>query len=372
MPSVSWPESLAGTPAVVVIEKALERDRLAHSLLLHGDDLDTLVLVAHAIADRLLNPPDERSSPPGTVAPARGGARSPGEGAPAAGSPPIRRLPPEQHPDFFALRPQGKTRIIPIGKASSPEPGSMREFLPKLYVSPSVGLHKVAVIYEADRMNVESSNAFLKTLEEPPGLTTLLLLTTRPYALLPTIRSRCLHFRFATSATPLAHLDLPAWKSDYQAWLGRLTEGVTGAQAVADQLLALYGLVVRFNAILASATAEIWKTQKDKLPADLADDEQVAIETGIANGIRQKLFAEIELATAAFARPRLTADGPPAGAEPGRSGEVESSRTIRRAFTAAVSELERCTGLLRLNLSESAALEEFLLASLRLWAKRPD
>jgi len=43
---------------------------------------------------------------------------------------------------------------------------------------------------------------------------------------------------------------------------------------------------------------------------------------------------------------------------------------VRRALGAAVAELERCSSLLRLNLNESAALEEFLLTSLRLWAKR--
>jgi DNA polymerase-3 subunit delta' len=325
MPLVSWPESLAGTPAVVVIEKALQRDRLGHSLLLHGDDLDTLVLVAHAIADRLLNEP---ASP--------------------------RHFPPEQHPDCFALRPGGRMRIIRIGKSDNPEPGTMREFLRKISVSPAVAARKVGIIYEADRMNDETSNAFLKTLEEPPGRTTLLLLTTRPYALLPTIRSRCLHFRFAASATPLTHPGLAAWKADYQSWLGRLADGVSGSQAVAEQIFALYGLVVRFNTILGDATTQVWNVQKGNLPPDLPEDEQVAIETGIANGIRQKLFAEIEQATLAFARPRL----------------VASDGTIRRALTDAVAELERCNSLLRVNLNESAALEQFLLASLRVWTKR--
>jgi DNA polymerase-3 subunit delta' len=330
MSTVSWPESLAGTPPVVVLEKALERNRLAHSLLLHGDDLDTLVLIAQAIADRLLNPPG------GPGGPSR---RNPGEGG---------------HPDCFELRPSGKARQIRIGEMVNPEPGTMREFLRKISVSPAIARCKVGIVYEADRMNESTSNAFLKTLEEPPGLTTLLLLTTHPYALLPTIRSRCLHFRFASSATPLAHPDLPGWKTDYQAWLGWLTDGITERKAVAEQVFVLYGLVVRFNAIVAGATAEIWKAQEEKLPSDLAEEEQIAIETGIANGIRQKLFAEIEQATLAFARPRLAA----------------SDGAVRRALTAAVTELERCSALLRLNLSESAALEEFLLTSLRLWTKR--
>jgi DNA polymerase III subunit delta' len=317
MSFVSWPESLAGTPAVVVIEKALQRDRLGHSLLLQGGDLETLALVARAIADRLLNE-----------------------------SPDTRQFPPEKHPDCFTLRPAGKMRQIGAE--------AMRELIGKTQVSPVVGRRKVAIIHEADRMNAQAANIFLKTLEEPPGLTTLLLLTNRPYALLPTIRSRCLHFRFAASAAPPAHPNLAAWKADYQAWLGRLADGVSGNQAVADQIFTLYGLLARFNAILAGAAEEVWNAQKGNLPPDLDAEEQIAIETGITNGIRLRLFTEIEQATLDFARPRLV----------GRDGAV------RRALAAAVTELERYTSLLRVNLSESAALEAFLLTSLRLWTRR--
>jgi DNA polymerase-3 subunit delta' len=42
----------------------------------------------------------------------------------------------------------------------------------------------------------------------------------------------------------------------------------------------------------------------------------------------------------------------------------------RRLLTGAVDSLERSAGLLRVNLNESAALEDFLLASLRIWARR--
>src|SRR6266700_2980810 len=122
--AMSWPTSLEGTPAIAVIEQAIARQRLSHSLLLQGDDLATLVGVAHAIADRLLNPPSAKT-----------------------------RFAVKEHPDYLALRPKGKTRIIPIGKTDSPEPGSMREFLPKLYVTPGIAPQKVAIIYEADRMN---------------------------------------------------------------------------------------------------------------------------------------------------------------------------------------------------------------------------
>lgn len=323
-----WPETLAGTPAVAVIERAIERQRLANSLLLHGENLGTLANVAHGIADRLLN------------------------GA-AKGEMPTQYFPPKQHPDFFALRPAGKTRQI--GAEST------RDLIGRIQVSPQVSRRKVAVIYEADRMNVAAANIFLKTLEEPPASTTILLLTTRPYSLLATIRSRCLHFRFTDAGhEALADSDdatRAAWKStlaDYSSWLGQLATGVVDKRAISDQVMAVYGLITRFNAVLGAATDQIWKQQKEKLPPDLDDDEQTAIETGIANGVRLKLFAEIEHATRDFA---LTA-------------KADTPELGMRALPAAIAQLEHDVGLLRLNLNEAAALENFLLSSLRIWMRR--
>ncbi len=54
------------------------------------------------------------------------------------------------------------------------------------------GRHKIGVIVEADRMTSQATNAFLKTLEEPPPDSLLLLLTGSPSQLLPTVLSRCL------------------------------------------------------------------------------------------------------------------------------------------------------------------------------------
>jgi DNA polymerase-3 subunit delta' len=321
MTAAPWPPALAGTPAVAVIERALERQRLAHSLLLHGDDHDTLIAIAHAIADRLLN----------------------GEGATA-------KFSPVEHPDCFNLRPAGKMRQI------SAE--AMRGLIGKVQVSSAVAPRKVAILHEVDRLNLAAANIFLKTLEEPPPHTTLLLLTTRPYALLPTIRSRVLHFRFPAAATLVTATGWPAWIEDYRAWLGRLADGVTDKRAATGHVLALYGLLARFGKILEDATAVALATQKEKLSTELDEDEQIALETGLANGLRARLLAEIENATSAFALPRLSADNP------------ERSRTASRSLTAAVENLEHATGLLRLNLNESAALEEFLLTSLRLWTRK--
>lgn len=314
---LAWPEALVGTPAVAVIEKAIVRQRLSHSLLLTADDHDTLVLVAYAIADRLLNVPASTAS-----------------------------FPPEQHPDCFNLRPAGKMRQI----GADPT----RALISKVQVSANVAPRKVAILHECERMNLAAANIFLKTLEEPPANTTLLLLTTKPYALLPTIRSRVLHFRFPKSGINYSPDGWPAWLEDYTAWLSRLGKGVADKKAGADAIFTVYGLVARFGAILDFATSEVWKQQKEKLPPDLGDDEQVAIETGIANGLRLRLFSEIARTTRNHALPLLNA----------------GDETVRRALTASIAKLEKSTGLLRLNLNESAVLETFLLASLRLWTKR--
>jgi len=58
------------------------------------------------------------------------------------------------------------------------------------------GAVKVWIVDPAERMQEPAANAFLKTLEEPPGASLFLLLTSTPSALLPTIRSRCQEVRF--------------------------------------------------------------------------------------------------------------------------------------------------------------------------------
>jgi len=81
------------------------------------------------------------------------------------------------------VRPRMKSRRIGVEE--------IRNLEQTLHLAAPGGACKVGVINEADRMNDQASNAFLKTLEEPPPNTLLLLLTANPQRLLPTIRSRC-------------------------------------------------------------------------------------------------------------------------------------------------------------------------------------
>lgn len=66
---------------------------------------------------------------------------------------------------------------------------------------PYEGLARTFIINDADKMNANASNALLKTLEEPAPTTHLILTTSLPETILPTIRSRCQTFRFAPVET---------------------------------------------------------------------------------------------------------------------------------------------------------------------------
>jgi DNA polymerase III subunit delta' len=316
--AVPWPPAFAGTPAVSVIERAIGRGRLSHSLLLAGDDAEGLSAAGLALADRLLN---------------------------RAGSGGLH-MPPDRHPDCFQVRPAGKSRSIKVD--------SIRDLVARVNVSSSVSKYKVVVIHDAERMNTTAANILLKTLEEPPTDTTILLLTARPYALLPTIRSRVLHFRFPGMATELSVEGWISWLSDYRTWLGQLSQGVSAGRKAAESIFSLYGLVARFGAMLDKAASTEVARRKLGLPEGLEDDEIAAIEAEATIGLRLRMFSEIEVATRTHTNEALKA---------GDEG-------ARRLLTASIDALERSAGLLRVNLNESAALEDFLLACLRIWTKR--
>lgn len=87
------------------------------------------------------------------------------------------------------LRPQSKSRRITIGDDGD-ERGTVRYLDKAIHMTSGFGGHKFGVIVDADRMNPQAQNAFLRTLEEPPPRTLFLMLTGKPGELLPTIISR--------------------------------------------------------------------------------------------------------------------------------------------------------------------------------------
>jgi DNA polymerase-3 subunit delta' len=93
------------------------------------------------------------------------------------------------HPDLHIVLAEEGRRDILIGQ--------VRELTTSVATRPFEASGKAAIIDEANRMNEESQNAFLKTLEEPPPGSLIILVTAAADRLLPTIRSRCQRFLFS-------------------------------------------------------------------------------------------------------------------------------------------------------------------------------
>jgi DNA polymerase-3 subunit delta' len=99
-----------------------------------------------------------------------------------------------EHPDVGIVIPY--KRILRVG--------SIRALEREANFRPFEARARVFIIEDSEKMNDASSNALLKTLEEPPSTTFLILITSRPDALLSTIRSRCQTIRFA----PIAEVEI--------------------------------------------------------------------------------------------------------------------------------------------------------------------
>ena len=101
----------------------------------------------------------------------------------------------QTHPDVWALVPDPVRFKTPVVRPML-RVGQLRAMQRAAYFQP-VGRRRVFILDGADTMRWDVANVFLKILEEPPGSATLILLAPSPYALLPTIVSRCLQFHFA-------------------------------------------------------------------------------------------------------------------------------------------------------------------------------
>ena len=90
------------------------------------------------------------------------------------------------HPDLLVIEPEGDAIKI----------SQIRKMQEQVSYTSYEGYHKIVLIDKAERMTVQSSNCLLKTLEEPPAHTVLVLLTSAPYQPPSTVRSRCQSLMF--------------------------------------------------------------------------------------------------------------------------------------------------------------------------------
>jgi DNA polymerase III, delta subunit len=168
---------------VELLQRSLERGRLAHGYLFAGHQLDQLEGLARTLAKTL-----------NCLHPVKRGGVAVDCCDHCLG---CQKVEHGNHADVFWVRPESKLRQIRIRQIVRRENSPPRVLLDAVNLKPTESQYKVAVIVAADRMNEEAANAFLKTLEEPPPHSVLILLTTEPERLLETIRSRCLRLNFA-------------------------------------------------------------------------------------------------------------------------------------------------------------------------------
>ena len=328
------------TQGVQLLQRSLARGRLGHAYLFTGDQLEELELLARTLAKTL-------------------NCLSPLKTAGAATDCcdeclNCRKVENENHADIHWARPESKSRIVTIDQT--------REIMREIQLKPTEAGYKVAIIAGADRLNHQAANAFLKTLEEPPAKSVLILLSTEPSRILETILSRCLRLNFAGDGTrPLAAAD--------SVWLNKF-----GALAAGEQksLLGRYRLMDLLLQKLAEIRAQVDEALTVRSPLEKYDDA----EKGLREKWEDELAAAIE---AEYRRQRsdlllllqrwlrdVWLHSLQAGEQLLNFPQIAGADDVARRLTPRQAQenlqvLEQTVRLLHTNVQESLALEVGLL-----------
>jgi DNA polymerase-3 subunit delta' len=163
------------------------------------------------------------------------------------------------HPDWISVRPIDDSRQIRIEQ--------VRELAQDLALTSHQGGYKVGVLSPADVLNRFAANALLKTLEEPPRRTVLILVATQPSRLPATVLSRCQRVRVSapSRAEAVSWLESTRGKGDWTGVLDILGEAPMLAAEADAAAVAQIGAEVRRGLEQAAAgtsdpvaTAEAW------------------------------------------------------------------------------------------------------------------
>ncbi|HZM05311.1 MAG TPA: hypothetical protein VFC44_20125 [Candidatus Saccharimonadales bacterium] len=327
---------------VEVLQRSLAGDRLAHAYLFSGNSLAALEPMARTLA-KVVN----CQSPP-----LRAANHLPLECCDACDN--CRRIEQLNHPDVLWVRPESKSRIITIDQ--------IRELMQTVNLKPSAAEFKVEIIVAADRLNVQAANAFLKTLEEPPPKSILILLSTEPQRILETILSRCQRLILAGEGTRFDAEQL-AWISSFGAMAAAGKDGLFGHYR-------LLGIILKK---LAEQKAAIETVLTERSPLERYDD----LEKRMRDKLEDELAAAVE---AEYRRQRTDLIGAlhwwlrdvwlhtlsmGAGLMTFPTFAADASTVAKRISPAAalanLEEVDRLQRLLHSNVQEALALEVSML-----------
>jgi DNA polymerase-3 subunit delta' len=231
------------------------------------------------------------------------------------------------HPDFTWVEPRGAHEILVEDVRSA----VVRE----IALRPFESSRRVFVIAEADRMNDESQNTLLKTLEEPSPFAHLVLVSSAPGRLLPTIPSRCRQVRFGpVPAERIAEL-LEA--NGVEPALAAASARLAGGNVVKARWLAGEGLEVRSEAE-AAARAVLQARNADAAEWALMEAWRPLLDRAAESGARAEAEAKVELE-------RMLELEPKRGRGSTREHELQARRARRRAHTVSLDQGLELIGL---------------------------
>lgn len=300
------------------VQQAVTRDRVPHAFFFHGPEGVGKELFSRGLAQRLLcGSPKKRACNEKSV-----GIRELWEGCGAcddcrwveAGTHPdfhlIDRRLHRDHPDPLVQKRSGRELTVDV----------VRHFvIDKVALTPHRGRAKVFVIRGADEMTTQAQNALLKTLEEPPGTTFLILLASAIDYLLPTTLSRCQEVRFDGLPESFVRDRLGAMcanaTADELTWCAKFGEGSLGQskEAVAFGIFSMaQELDVRLaelHQIEPGVLVKFWSEAGKVLGERYAKDDEEMTE---AEGTRRGTITMLRLtATALAARLRSSVGDEP-------------------------------------------------------------
>jgi DNA polymerase III subunit delta' len=243
-----------------------------------------------------------------------------------------------QHPDLTVVQPEEDSTQIRVEQ--------VRDLSQELALTSHQGSSKVAIVTPADALNRFAANALLKTLEEPPPQTVLVLVATQPSRLPPTILSRCQLVRVAppSRAASIEWLERTAGNGDWNAVLDTIGDApLVAASLDAGQIAAVRAEVQQALMEAAEgrldpvATAERWS--RSELPLRLTCFEswltdRVYRAAGVAGETRE--------------------------VRPGAHLQAEPSPLNIRALFGLVDGVREMRSLLDTPLNKSLALEQLL------------
>jgi DNA polymerase-3 subunit delta' len=254
----------------------------------------------------------------------------------------------QSHPDVWALVPDPVRLKSPVARPTL-RVGQLRAVQRAAYFHP-MGRRRVFILDGAETMRWDVANVFLKILEEPPGSATLILTAPSPYALLPTIVSRCLQFHFAPLSQAAVETILKEHTDRKPADIrlaAQLAEGSPGLAIEMDVAAAAEG---RKNAlrILERAARGQGFSQLFAATSALAKDRETSFEEQI--GVFYSLLTDLLELTSKVKEPALR-NAPLAKEMEALSKSVDSAWVLRAVagfdelYVGARRNLNRQLGL---------------------------